>query len=69
MTMHAPISDIIPTFNSQTAITELLHCLFGMLVSGLIHEVVVVDAGSKSATVQIALDVGCKILYGTSEAK
>ena len=52
-TMRAQISVTIPTLNAQTALTNMLHCLFEELEQARVFKVIVVDAGSE--------DIGLKI--------
>ena len=62
--MRAPVSVIIPTFNSQSCLPRLLASLFEGLDAGLIREVIVSDGGSYDQTCKIASEAGCHIVQG-----
>lgn len=57
------ISIIIPTLNEQRVIGETIRKLKGGL-SRIDHEVIVSDGGSRDGTVQIANNLGAKVVVG-----
>ncbi len=61
------ISVIIPTCDSARVLPACLAALVPAAVSGLVREVIVVDAGSADATLAIAEDAGAR-LAATVEA-
>jgi glycosyltransferase involved in cell wall biosynthesis len=65
------ISVVIPTLNDEAVIGRALLSLVSAAVSGLVREVIVADAGSTDATLEIADDAGCTILKleGSSETR
>ena len=58
------ISVVIPTLNDEAVLGRSLQPLVWAAVSGLVREVIVADAGSTDATLEIADDAGCRILNG-----
>jgi len=54
-----PVSVVIPSLNSEREIQRALDSLFPQLVGG--DEVIIIDGGSKDATLEIACRYGCKI--------
>jgi glycosyltransferase involved in cell wall biosynthesis len=65
------ISVVIPTLNDEAALGRVLQPLVPAAVAGLVREVIVADAGSTDATLEIADDAGCTILNleGPSDAR
>lgn len=60
--MPAPLSVIIPTRNSAQLLPPTLVALMEGLHAGLIHELVVVDAGSDDETCAVARAMGAVVL-------
>jgi rSAM/selenodomain-associated transferase 2 len=60
--MPAPVSIIIPALNGESDLPACLESLLPGLASGLIREVLLVDAGSGDRTCEIAEAAGCRIL-------
>ncbi len=60
--MPAPLSIIIPALNTATDLPLCLSSLLPGLETGLIREVILVDAGSTDETKQIAEDCGATVL-------
>jgi len=58
------ISVIIPTLDDEAMLGRALHPLVPAAVAGLVREVIVADAGSTDASLEIADDAGCRILTG-----
>lgn len=58
------ISVIIPTLDDEAVLGRALHPLVSAAVTGLVRDVIVADAGSTDATLEIADDAGCRILTG-----
>jgi glycosyltransferase involved in cell wall biosynthesis len=56
------ISVVIPTRDDEADLPRALSPLVRAAVEGLVREVIVVDAGSRDATLEIADDAGCRIL-------
>ncbi len=56
------ISVVIPTLNDAAVLGRALQPLVSAAIDGLVSEVIVVDAGSTDATLEIADDAGCRIL-------
>jgi glycosyltransferase involved in cell wall biosynthesis len=56
------ISVLIPTKDDAQRLPMALRPLVRAAVDGLVREVIVIDAGSKDATLEIADDAGCAIL-------
>lgn len=59
--MRAPISVIVPAFNAETTLGLCLQGLMEGLEAGLIRELIVCDAGSTDATVEVAKDWGAYV--------
>ncbi|WP_170387460.1 TIGR04283 family arsenosugar biosynthesis glycosyltransferase [Ruegeria atlantica] len=62
--MPAPISIVIPTLNAGEALSESLPALVEGLHAGLIRELIVTDGGSTDRTLEIADEVGARIVTG-----
>ena len=62
--MPAPLSIVIPTLNAQESLPDTLASLFEGVSAGILHQVIVSDAGSQDQTVQLAEDAGCKVICG-----
>lgn len=62
--MTAPVSVIIPTFNSAAVLGKTLEPLFSGLHQGLICELILTDGGSQDDTAQIAHDLGAVWVAG-----
>lgn len=60
--MSAPISVVIPTLNAERVLPTCLAALMPGVVEGLIKEVILVDAGSDDATVEIGKEAGATII-------
>ncbi len=58
------ISVIVPTRDSAASLPVCLSALVPAAVSGLVREVILADAGSQDATVEIAADAGARIVQG-----
>jgi glycosyltransferase involved in cell wall biosynthesis len=56
------ISVVIPTLNAEDKLVGCLAPLVAASMSGLVRELVVVDAGSTDATLEIADDAGARIV-------
>ena len=61
------ISVVIPTRDDEADLPRALAPLVRAAVEGLVREVIVVDAGSQDATLEIADDAGCRILRLAAE--
>lgn len=62
--MTAPVSVIIPTFNSAATLGKTLEPLFAGLHQGVIRELILTDGGSQDDTAQIAQDLGAVWITG-----
>jgi glycosyltransferase involved in cell wall biosynthesis len=58
------ISAVIATMNDAPRLTATLASLASAAVDGLVREVIVVDAGSKDATLEVAEESGATVLAG-----
>src|SRR5262245_27814706 len=56
------LSVVIATHDHERALLSTLAALVPGAVAGVVHEVIVADAGSSDATAQIAEAAGCRIL-------
>src|SRR6266852_4538268 len=56
------LSVVIATHDSERALLPTLAALVPGAVAGIVREVIVADAGSGDATVQIADGAGCRVL-------
>jgi Glycosyl transferase family 2 len=56
------LSVVIATHDHERALLPTLAALVPGAVAGLVHEVIVADAGSSDATAQIADGAGCRVL-------
>ena len=63
--MPAPISIIIPTFNSEPDLHETLGSLFEGIENNLIRELIISDGGSTDKTKLIANEVGAIFVEGS----
>ena len=63
--MPAPISIIIPTFNSEPDLHETLGSLFEVIENELIRELIISDGGSTDKTKSIAHEVGAVLIEGS----
>ena len=63
--MAAPISIIIPTFNSEPDLHETLESLFEGIENNLIRELIISDGGSTDKTKLIADEVGAFVVEGS----
>lgn len=59
------ISIVIPTLNDEARLVACLSPLVSASMAGLVRELVVVDAGSTDATLEIADDAGARIVKST----
>jgi glycosyltransferase involved in cell wall biosynthesis len=62
------ISAILATLNDQRRLGETLAVLVPAFVDGLVRQVIVADAGSADATLEIADDAGATIVQGDVHA-
>ena len=62
--MSAPISVVIPTFNSELQLPRTLWSLMEGVASGLIREVIISDGGSTDGTQNISFNWGAKFVVG-----
>ena len=62
--MSAPISVVIPTFNSELQLPRTLWSLIEGVDSGLIREVIISDGGSTDGTQNISFNWGAKFVVG-----
>lgn len=62
------ISLIVPTHNDEARLVQALDPLVGASMEGLIRELIVIDAGSTDATLEIAEDAGAVIAASLDEA-
>ena len=62
--MSAPISVVIPTFNSELQLPRTLWSLMEGVDSGLIREVIISDGGSTDGTLNISFNWGAKFVVG-----
>ena len=60
--MRAPISIVIPTFNSQNTVRKTLASLFEGIEAGIVRELIVVDGGSTDETREIVEESGGKFI-------
>lgn len=58
------ISVIVPTRDSAAVLPVCLAALVPAAVSGLVREVILADAGSTDATLEIAADAGAEVVRG-----
>jgi hypothetical protein len=56
------LSVVIATRDSERALVPTLAALVPGVVAGMVREVIVADAGSRDATVEIADGAGCRVL-------
>jgi hypothetical protein len=61
------ISVVIPTLNDEAVLARALQPLVAAAIGGLVSEVIVVDAGSTDATLDIADDSGCRIVQAPAD--
>ena len=57
------ISVVIPTQESERLLVPTLAALVPGAMTGLLSEVVVIDAGSKDATEEVADIAGCRFIH------
>ena len=62
--MTAPISVVIPTLNACEALAGTLGALLPALTAGLVRELVVADGGSADRTLEIADEMGARLVAG-----
>jgi glycosyltransferase involved in cell wall biosynthesis len=62
------ISAVLATLNDQRRLGETLAALVPAFVDGLIRQVIIADAGSTDATLEIADDAGATIIKGDLRA-
>ncbi|SMP19305.1 TIGR04283 family arsenosugar biosynthesis glycosyltransferase [Shimia sagamensis] len=60
--MRAPVSVIIPTLNEEDGLPTCLGALFEGVSTGLLRELIVADAGSKDATLDVAEEAGAEVV-------
>lgn len=56
------LSVLIPTHNSENSLAQMLPPLVRHAVSGLVSEVMIIDAGSDDATRRVADMAGCTVI-------
>src|SRR5262245_25328796 len=56
------LSVVIATHDHERALLPTLAALVPGAVAGIVHEVIIADAGSSDATAQIAEAAGCRII-------
>ena len=56
------ISVVIPTLDAEDSLVSCLSPLIPASMAGLVRELIVVDAGSRDATLEIADDAGARII-------
>jgi glycosyltransferase involved in cell wall biosynthesis len=56
------LSAIIPTRESERSLVPTLNALFPAVMTGMLAEVIVADAGSRDATCEVADIAGCQLL-------
>ena len=56
------ISVVIPTFNAENNLLACLAPLVPASMAGLVRELIIVDAGSSDATLEIADDAGARVI-------
>ena len=56
------LSVVIATHDSERALVPTLAALVAGAAAGMVHEVIVADAGSRDATAAIADGTGCRVL-------
>lgn len=61
--MRAPVSVVIAALNAEDILPLQLSALGEALAEGLIRELIVVDRGSRDATLEIAEAAGAEILH------
>lgn len=64
--MAAPVSVIIPTLNAAHSLPATVQSLMPALSAGLIHEVILSDGGSADATLEIADELGARLVTGAA---
>ena len=62
------ISVVLATLNDQRRLGETLAVLVPVFVDGLVRQVIIADAGSSDATLEIADDAGATIVGGDLQA-
>ncbi len=60
--MAERVSVLIPAYNEEAHIGKVLHDVLQLKVQGIVHDVVVVDDGSKDRTREIAEKAGVKVI-------
>ena len=60
--MRAPVSVIIPTLNEEAGLPACLGGLFEGVSTGLLRELIVADAGSQDATLEVAEEAGAEVV-------
>jgi glycosyltransferase involved in cell wall biosynthesis len=61
------ITVVLPTFNHAHVLGHVLASLVPAALDGLVKEVVVADAGSTDATLEVAEDAGARIVVGVDD--
>ena len=56
------LSVVIATHNSERALLPTLAALVSGAAAGIVREVIVADAGSRDATLEVAEVAGCRVL-------
>ncbi len=62
------ISVVIETLNDEARLGQALGPLVAAAVRGVVREVILADAGSEDATLEIAEDAGCRVVQGGLDA-
>ncbi|MFC7291031.1 TIGR04283 family arsenosugar biosynthesis glycosyltransferase [Hirschia litorea] len=63
------LSIIIPTLNAQMLLPRCLEALSSGLGSGLIKEVIIIDAGSTDHTLSMAGSAGCRVISSPQKGR
>jgi glycosyltransferase involved in cell wall biosynthesis len=61
------ISVVLPTHNNARTLGLTLAALVPAALDGLVKQVIVVDAGSTDATLEVAEDAGCRVVTGPAD--
>ena len=67
--MPAPLSIIIPTYNSETVLPACLSSLMPGLEAGLIREVILVDGGSEDQTRRLGEGSGATVIMAPAKGR
>jgi rSAM/selenodomain-associated transferase 2 len=67
--MPAPLSIIIPAYNSEDVLSVCLSSLMPGLEAGLLREVILVDGGSEDQTRRLAEGAGATVLQASTKGR